>query len=64
LKKGRQRKIGHNPKSKKTKETCKRKIHFEESDSDFPTDIDKNEFYDDDVSDDGDDFTDRNVCLI
>jgi hypothetical protein len=39
----------------------KRKMHFEERERDLPRDIDENKLYDDDVSDDGDYFTDRDV---
>jgi hypothetical protein len=52
------------PKSKETKRKIKWKIHFEEIESNLPTDIDEDELYDDDVSDDGDYFTDRDVRLI
>jgi len=40
------------------------KIHVEESTSDLPTDIDENKLHDDDVSADGDYFTERGECLI
>jgi hypothetical protein len=43
---------------------CERNIHFEESESDLPTDIDINELHDDDDSDDRDCFTVKKVCLI
>jgi len=43
----------------KSKGEGKMEIRFEESDSHLATDIDKDELYDDDVSDDGEYFTDR-----
>jgi hypothetical protein len=48
---------------KKAKGTGKTKIHFEKSESDLHTVIGENELYDD-VSGDGDYFTDRDACLI
>jgi hypothetical protein len=48
-----------NYKPKKGKGTGERKIYFEERECDFPTDIYENEICDDDVSDDGDYFTDK-----
>jgi len=56
LTKGKQKSTGSDSKPKKTKGKCKRKIH----ESDLPTYIDEKELYDDD----GDDFTDRDACLI
>jgi hypothetical protein len=56
LKKGKQKKGKPNYKQKETKGTGKRKIHFEEIGSDLQTDIEGNELYEDDVSDDGDYF--------
>jgi hypothetical protein len=40
----------------------KSKIHFEEREYYFPTDIGENELCDDEVSDDGDYFTDRDCA--
>jgi antitoxin component YwqK of YwqJK toxin-antitoxin module len=64
LKKGEQKKIRPNSKPKKTESTCKKKIHFEESEYDLSTNIDEKELYDDDVSNDGYYFADEFVCLI
>jgi hypothetical protein len=63
LKKGRQKKMKPDYEMKKRKGMDKREITFEESKSDLPTVIDGNELYDDDVSDDGDFFTDRDVSV-
>jgi hypothetical protein len=50
-------------KPKKTSGTSKRKIHFEESGSNFPTDIDESVLHDE-ISDYGDNFAERDVCSI
>jgi hypothetical protein len=62
LKKGKQKKIIPNSKTKKRKVTCKKKTHFL-SESDLPTHIDDKEFYDDDISVDGGYFTAKDECL-
>jgi hypothetical protein len=46
------------------KVTRKNKIHSGKSEFYLPTDINKNEIYDIDVSDDWDYFTDQDPCLI
>jgi hypothetical protein len=51
-------------KPKKTKETGKWKIHFEESECGLHIDIDENELYDDDFSRNGYYFTDRDMYLV
>jgi hypothetical protein len=51
-------------KKKKAKGTGKMKIHLEEIESHLHTVSDEHELYNDDVSDDVDYFTDREVCLI
>jgi hypothetical protein len=49
LKKGKQKKMEPNSRSKETKGEDKEKIHYEGSKSDLPTDID-DEIYDDNIS--------------
>jgi len=64
LKNGKQRKMKPNYKAKKTKGMTERKIYFEESESDLPAFIYESVFYDDDVSDDGEYVSYRDVFLI
>jgi hypothetical protein len=61
---GGRKEIGPNSKPKKTKGTCRKKTHYEERESDLPTDIDINEPYEGDVADDGGYFNDQDVCMI
>jgi hypothetical protein len=53
-----------NSKPKKSKGTDKSEMHFEESESCFPTGTEENELYDDDVSYGVDYFTNTDVYLI
>jgi hypothetical protein len=63
FKDGKQKKVKPNSEPKKTKQKVRRKIHFEESESGLPTDIDGNELHDD-VSSDGNYLIKTNVCPI